>query len=262
MSFLIVGVVALLVSGLTFFSGFGLGTLLMPAFALFFPIELAVAATAVVHLLNNVFKMSLIAREVSAPLLWRFSLPAALCAIPGAWLLGRLSSGGVLATYSLFGGEHQITVMRVVIGLLLIAFAVQEMHSRLSKVSFDRKYLPLGGGLSGFFGGLSGHQGALRAAFLSKAGLSSEAYVATSIATAVVVDVSRLAVYGSTFFTRHFTNLGSGSDWALVATGTVSAFAGAYIGRQYLKKMTLDVLQKIIGALLIFIGLGMIVGLL
>lgn len=44
---------ALVVSGLTLFSGFGLGTLLMPAFAVFFPVEVAVAATAVVHLATN-----------------------------------------------------------------------------------------------------------------------------------------------------------------------------------------------------------------
>jgi len=37
------------VSGLTLFSGFGLGTLLMPTFVLFFPIEVAVAATAIVY---------------------------------------------------------------------------------------------------------------------------------------------------------------------------------------------------------------------
>ena len=57
MDYVIISIVALLVSGLTFFSGFGLGTLLMPAFALFFPIEVAVAATAIVHLANNIFKL-------------------------------------------------------------------------------------------------------------------------------------------------------------------------------------------------------------
>ena len=45
----VVSLIAALASSLTFFSGFGLGTLLLPAFALFYPIELAVASTAVVH---------------------------------------------------------------------------------------------------------------------------------------------------------------------------------------------------------------------
>ena len=43
MDILVVCLVALLASGLTFFSGFGLGTLLLPAFALFMPLEQAVA---------------------------------------------------------------------------------------------------------------------------------------------------------------------------------------------------------------------------
>jgi uncharacterized membrane protein YfcA len=44
MSYLVVCAVALLASALTFFSGFGLGTLLLPAFALFFPIEIGRAS--------------------------------------------------------------------------------------------------------------------------------------------------------------------------------------------------------------------------
>ena len=63
MSFLIICAVAFTASGLTLFSGFGLGTLLMPAFALFFPIEVAVAATAIVHLANNIFKVGLVAKK-------------------------------------------------------------------------------------------------------------------------------------------------------------------------------------------------------
>ncbi len=57
---MLVCLVALLASGLTLFSGFGLGTLLLPAFALFFPVEIAVAATAIVHLINNLFKLLLV----------------------------------------------------------------------------------------------------------------------------------------------------------------------------------------------------------
>ena len=58
MIYLTVCSVALVASGLTFFSGFGLGTLLLPAFALFFPVALAVAMTAVVHFLTGLFNSS------------------------------------------------------------------------------------------------------------------------------------------------------------------------------------------------------------
>ena len=41
MSYLLVPFVALLASALTLFSGFGLGTLLLPAFAVWFPVDAA-----------------------------------------------------------------------------------------------------------------------------------------------------------------------------------------------------------------------------
>lgn len=53
MSYLLVTVAAVTVSALTLYSGFGLGTLLMPVFALFFPVQVASGATAVVHAANN-----------------------------------------------------------------------------------------------------------------------------------------------------------------------------------------------------------------
>jgi hypothetical protein len=38
---------------LTFFSGFGLGTILLPVFAIFSPGDIAIALTGVVHFSNN-----------------------------------------------------------------------------------------------------------------------------------------------------------------------------------------------------------------
>ena len=53
---IVVSIAALFTSGLTFFSGFGLGTLLLPFFLIVFPPPVAVAATAAVHLVNNLFE--------------------------------------------------------------------------------------------------------------------------------------------------------------------------------------------------------------
>jgi uncharacterized membrane protein YfcA len=50
-----IAIVCLLGSFATFFSGFGLGTILLPVFSLYFPIELAILATALVHFANNIF---------------------------------------------------------------------------------------------------------------------------------------------------------------------------------------------------------------
>ena len=73
--YLIVAAVALLASALTLFSGFGLGTLLMPVLALLFPLPLAIAATAIVHLANNLFKLALVARHANWEIVGRFGVP-------------------------------------------------------------------------------------------------------------------------------------------------------------------------------------------
>ncbi len=45
MEYLLICPAAVIASGLTLFSGFGLGTLLMPVFAVFFPVDIAIAVS-------------------------------------------------------------------------------------------------------------------------------------------------------------------------------------------------------------------------
>ena len=61
--YLATGAAALAASMISLFSGFGLATLVMPVFAVFFPIPVAVASTAVVHVLNNLFKLVLLGKK-------------------------------------------------------------------------------------------------------------------------------------------------------------------------------------------------------
>ncbi len=72
MEYLFIPLVAALASLLTFFSGFGLGTLLTPIFAIFFPVELAIGLTAIVHFLNGLFKLSLVGRYADKAILFKF----------------------------------------------------------------------------------------------------------------------------------------------------------------------------------------------
>ena len=85
-------VTAYLASLLTLFSGFGLGTLLMPVIAVFFPVAIAIAMTAFVHLLNNVFKLLTLWRDIHWHICILFGFPALLAAIPGAWILTNFGS--------------------------------------------------------------------------------------------------------------------------------------------------------------------------
>jgi uncharacterized membrane protein YfcA len=259
MELLVIGIAACLVSGLTLFSGFGLGTVLTPVFALFFPVTLAVAATAVVHFANNLFKLGLMARQADWRVVARFSLPAALAAVVGASLLSWFDRLPVLLRYPLAGEMHEITVVKAVIGLLIIVFALLEFSPRFQALALPPRFLFLGGLLSGFFGGLSGNQGAFRSAFLIKAGLSKEAFVATGVVSAVIVDAVRLVVYGVAFLGEHFAK---SQELAMpVAVGTVSAFLGAVFGKRLLRNVTLRAVQLVVAVMMLLVGGGLAAGL-
>lgn len=262
MSYFIICTVALAVSGLTLFSGFGLGTLLMPVFALFFPVEVAVGATAMVHLANNLFKALLFGKQADLKTVARFALPAALAAMCGALLLNRLSAMPPIMHYNLGNHLFTITWLKSAIAVLILGFAVAELWPGLKKLSFPPRYIPLGGIISGFFGGLSGHQGALRTAFLLRAGLSKEALIGTMILSAIVVDISRILVYGTTFFIRDFAVMQTEGGFGLVAAGTLAAFLGTFFASRFLKKMTLHTVQTLVGALLLLLAVALGTGLL
>lgn len=258
---LIIGTIALIVSGLTLFSGFGLGTILMPAFALFFPLTVAIAATAVVHLANNLFKLVLVWKHADWNIVARFALPAALAAIAGAWLLGQLAGMPPIARYEFLGRVRDVHAVKLIIGCLIVGFALLELSQRFTDLAFPPRFLTLGGLLSGFFGGLSGNQGAFRSAFLLKAGLDKQAFVATGVVAAVIVDTVRLAVYGAGFYTSSFAGM-RGDVAPVVGTAIIAAFVGSYVGARLLEKVTLRFIQVMVAVMMVGIGAGLAIGVL
>ena len=260
-SFLVVTVVACLVSGLTLFAGFGLGTLLMPAFALFFPVEVAVAATAIVHGANGLFKVGLLWREAVGRIVLRFGLPAIGAAFLGALLLTRLAGGDPLLIWRFGERAVPVAAINLVMGILIVGFALFELVPRLRRLRAPPRWLPVGGLLSGFFGGLSGHQGALRAAFLTPLNLAPAAFAGTQAVIAVMVDVARLSVYGAALRAGTMAGVSTREEWMLVGAATAAAFLGAFGGKQLLPKVTVAGVRRLTGGLLLLVGMGLASGL-
>lgn len=242
---------AFAVAFFTLFTGFGLGTLLLPAFALVLAPMAAVAATAVVHGLNNLFKLALLFGEVDRRVLVRFGVPAVIAAIPGAWLLSRLASATASIPWSLGPIEGAVTPVKFSLGALILFFAWVELSAFAKRLNIDPRWLPLGGLVSGFFGGLSGHQGAFRAAFLGPLGLSPGAWAGTQAAIAVLVDLTRLLVYGSVLAATGWRTAG---DPGLIAAVTVAAFVGSFTARKFLHKTTVGGIRTATGVLLLLVG--------
>lgn len=256
MDYILIALTSLLASALTFFSGFGLNTLLLPVFALFFPLDIAISLTAVVHVLNNCFKLGLIGKHTHWNTVLYFGIPALIASFVGAYMLTQISQTKPLYTYNISGRTFTITWIKTITGVLILVFMAMESIPRLKKLSVSPRWIPFGGLLSGFFGGLSGHQGALRSVFLVRLTMEKKMYVATGASIAFMIDIARLTVYGQN--TLSYTVFRENLFILLIAV--TSAFTGAFIGNFYLKKMTYTHIQKIVIIFLSIIASGLIVG--
>jgi uncharacterized protein len=140
---------------------------------------------------------------------------------------------------------------------LFIFFALWEIVPSLSKLTFDKKYLITGGLMSGFFGGLSGMQGVLRSAFLTKVGLSKEVFIGTGVVIACLIDTARLSVYA-----ERWSKNAQYFDYTLITTATLSAFVGAYLGSKILTKITIKTIQYLVAVMLFIFAILLILGIL
>jgi uncharacterized membrane protein YfcA len=229
MDYLIISIASAAAAALTLFSGFGLGTLLMPVFAIFFPVELAVALTAIVHFLNNVLKLALLGRFAEKSILIQFGISAILGAFLGASVLVWLSGLEPFLQYSLGHLDLEVMPVKVTVAVLLVLFAVFELLPRFEQMSFKKKYR----------------------------GLSKEQFLGTGVVIACAVDVSRISVYYPYF------SLDKMEDQAwLLAVAIASAFLGTFLGNRLVKKVTMRSIQMLVSVMLLGIAIGLAGGLL
>lgn len=250
--YLSIAVFTFLASFLSFFSGFGLGTILMPVIAIFFPLEIAIALTAIVHLLHNVLKTGFLWRAIDWKVAIRFGLVALIASIPGALLLKELSGVAPISEYTFLGIKGAFSILHICIGFLLILFATLEAFPLKT---FRFKNLVIGGVVSGFFGGLSGNQGAFRSLFLINTNLNKNVFIGTNACIAVFVDIVRLVVYSLSFH-----HLLTHSNVTLLSIATIASIAGVVLGAFLLEKVTIGIIQKMIVILLYLFGCLLILG--
>jgi uncharacterized membrane protein YfcA len=256
MEYVFILVVAALGSGISFFSGFGFGTLLLPVMALFFDLQTAVFATAIVHFLNNVFKLTLVGKHAHWKTVIQFGIPSAVGAFLGAEALNYLAHLQRPLHIEFWMMETNTTFLGVIMGFVLIFLATMEYSNALVRVNKSPRILWLGGIFSGFFGGLSGQQGAIRSAFLMNHFEDKQVFIGTRAALAFIVDAVRIFTYAASFqlFLQNEIYL----PMALALTGGMS---GALIGNKFLKKTSIEWIRKTVMVFLFIMGTLMIAGL-
>lgn len=114
---LLLVVISFIAGGLTLFTGFGLSTILLPVFVIFFPAPIAIATTAVVHFINNFYKLFIFIKEINVQILYRFGVPGLIASIFGALSLNVLT--------------EDIRSLKIILGIIIIFVALLEMIPRV-----------------------------------------------------------------------------------------------------------------------------------
>jgi len=233
---LVVLAVAVLAGIVAAISGFGIGSLLTPTFALQAGTKAAVAAVAIPHLVGTLQRFWILREYVDRRMLVAFGITSAAGGLAGAlahvWLSSRY--------------------LTFIFGALLILAAIAEATGWMAKVRWGRRTAWIAGALSGIFGGLVGNQGSIRSAAMLGFDVPKESFVATATAIGLFVDAARLPVYLATQWND------IADQWRLVLAAIVGVCIGTALGSRLLVRIPRTVFRRVVAVLLFALGIYML----
>ncbi len=228
--------VALAAAGIAAVAGFGIGSLLTPTLAIYYPAKLAVAAVSIPHLVATGYRLWLVRKHIDYKLLRSFGLTSAagglLGAVTGTWLTSR--------------------TLEVVLAALLLFVGLGGLAGWTKNLRFHGVWAWVAGGVSGFLGGLVGNQGGLRAGAMLGLGTTKASFIATATATGVIVDLARMPVYVATQWDE-LSKL-----WLAIAAMVCGVLAGTYFGMSLLKRIPEDRFFQVVSVLLVGLGIWLL----
>jgi hypothetical protein len=233
--FVAIALVAAVVAGaIASIAGFGIGSVLTPVIATQLDLRLAIAAVSLPHLAGTLVRLALVRTHIDRDVLLGFGLASAIGGLVGAALQAVAAS----------------SALAVVFGGLLIFAGLGSLTGFARRMRFRGRAAALvGGAASGLLGGLVGNQGGIRAAALLGFDVERQAFVATATAVALVVDGARIPVYLAT----------QGSALAplapLIALLAIGAVIGTFAGGWALRRMPEPLFRRVVGVLLLGLGI-------
>lgn len=222
-------------SVVTLFTGFGVGTIMMPVMALFFDVKVAIFLAAIVHFFNNMSRLVLYRSEINWKIIQRFGIVSIIGAFIGSYTQIYLDSAW----------------LKVVVGLFLTIYSLLSLIPNHIKFELPNSVDVIGGFLSGLIGGLIGNQGAIRSLYLLKYKLDKKELIVSSALIAIVIDSTRIPVYAYTNYHYLQENL------VLLSLVVTSAILGTVIGSRLLPKVSYDLFKKIILIAVLVLGILM-----
>ncbi len=204
-------------------AGFGSSTIFLPLALFFVDFRTALVLVALFHIFGNLGRIAFFRHGLSKKMLMLFGVPSVVLTAIGALLVSYI---------------HQ-DALKLVLGAFLLLFSLGSLARPGFNFRPTKENAVAGGAVSGFFAGLIGTGGALRAAFLNAFGLKKGVYIATAAAIALAVDVTRVPIYfGSGFLSPEFY-------WHIPLL-LIVALAGSYTGRKVVDKIPQKIFRKVV----------------
>ena len=218
------GLVAGLISGTV---GFGGSLILLPTVTSFYGIEVAVPMATVAQLLSNIFRMGAGFKAIRWRKVWQFLILAAPLTVAGAY-------GFVVVPKEL---------MTRILCAVLVIFAILELYQKIT-LPKSRMTMIVGGGISGVINGLLCLSGPISSAVFLTLGLSPVAYIASEAASAVVMHIIQMIMYGE------FGLMGK----MIILDGLylgVAMVIGNFIAMKFIRDIRRKIYRRIVAAVMI-----------
>ncbi len=231
---LLVVIVANAVGTLT---GFGLSTVMIPVMVLFYPLAEALLFVGIVHWFGDVWKLVLFREGIRWKLILSFGFPGIIATIVGASLVFSISG----------------TILSRVLGAFLVLYVAFLLARSSFQVAARTSTSAVGGALSGFFAGIFGMGGAIRAMFLTAFNLPKSVYLATIGAIALAIDTSRLITY-----LYEGTRLAPRLAWGMLLFVPAS-FLGARVAKRFVNRIPQQHFRKVLAVFLLLVGIRLLI---
>ena len=227
----ILGIAAFAASLVGSVAGSGGTAVLLPILVIYFGVRDAIPILTIANLSSNLGRVWFNWREIVVPVVVWFALGAIPLALAGAVL---------------FVKTPNVILTRILGAFLLITVAWRRFGRGSLKIHWAGWFAPLGavfGLLAGLFEGV----GPLMAPFFLAYGLVRGAYIGTDAMATVLMQVSKLAVFGQNHIIAQ----------RILAFGLILVpfmLAGAFVGKKLVERISERIFVVIIDATLLFAG--------
>ena len=212
--------------------GFGSSLFFIPIAGYFLDFESVLGITALFHISSNLSKIYLFKQGFDKKLILTVGIPAVIFVIIGA----RMSK------------FVDTNILELILALFLITVSLSFLFVKSLEVKPNLKNSILGGTFSGIAAGLFGTGGAIRGITLAAFNLKTEVFIATSAIIDLGIDSSRTIVYFyNGFIHKH--------DLYLIPILFFVSFAGTFIGKKILNKVSQEQFKKTVLVLILITGL-------